>query len=183
MFSTSAQRPFTDAYLLAYSDEHVFYEFDMFLWLAQVCGKGTKLGASKVADTTRLNNVLIEAFAVHLRNVIDFLYLEKPRKNDVIAADFYVPGGWEVLRPAISTTLESARGRANKEISHLTTGRITGSPPAKAWDFTALAEELRPLMQLMARQAVAGRLSLRVLVPLHVASPIPSIDGQQSNTD
>lgn len=166
MPSTSPQRPFSDAYLLAYSDEHIFYEFDMFLWLAQVCGKGAKLGAPTAADATRLSNVLIEAFVVHLRNVIDFLYLEKPKKTDVIAADFYAPGGWEALRSAISATLESARVRANKEIAHLTTDRITGSPPAKAWDFTALAEELRPLMQLMAKHAVAGRLSPRVLAVL-----------------
>jgi hypothetical protein len=108
MPSTSPERPFSDAYLIAYSEEHVFYEFDMFLWVAQVCGRGAKLAAPTEADTTRLSNVLIEAFVVHLRNVIDFLYLDKPKKTDVVAADFFAPGGWEGLRPPISATLDSA---------------------------------------------------------------------------
>jgi len=162
MPSISPERPFSDAYLMSYSEEHVFYEFDMFLWLAQVCGRGTTLAAPSQADTARLSNVLIEAFVVHLRNVIDFLYLEKPKKTDVIAADFFAPGAWERLHPLISAALESARVRANKEIAHLTTDRFTSSPPAKAWDFTALAAELRPLTQRMATNAIAERLSPRV---------------------
>ena len=162
MPSTSPGRPYSDAYLLAYSDEHLFYECDMFLWLARVCGQGTKLGAPSAADATRMSNVLIEGFVVHLRNVIGFLYLDNPKKTDVVAADFCTTGTWVAARPAISATLESARIRANKEIAHLTTDRITGSPPAKAWGFAALAVEIRPILQLVVNHAVAGRLSPRV---------------------
>jgi hypothetical protein len=162
MPSSSPARPFSDAYLVAYSEEHVVYEFDMFLWLAQVCGSGAKLGAPSAADAARLSNVLIECFVVHLRNVIDFLYLDRPKATDVVAADFFDPGAWERLRPAISGTLETAQVRANKEMAHLTTDRITGSPPEKAWDFSSLATEIRPLMRLVARNALAARLSPRV---------------------
>jgi hypothetical protein len=162
MPSSSPARPFSDAYLVAYSEEHVVYEFGMFLWLAQVCGSGAKLGAPSAADGTRLSNVLIESFVVHLRNVIDFLYLDRPKATDVVAADFFDPGAWERLRPAISGTLETARVRANKEMAHLTTDRIAGSPPEKAWDFSSLATEIRLLMRLVARNALAARLSPRV---------------------
>jgi hypothetical protein len=124
MPSSSPPRPFGDQYLLAYSEEHVVYEFDMFLWLARVCGSGARLGAPTATDAARLSNVLIESFVVHLRNVIDFLYLDRPKPTDVVAADFFDPSVWEGLRPAISATLESARVRANKEIAHLTTERM-----------------------------------------------------------
>jgi hypothetical protein len=54
--STPIIRPFSDSYLLGYSDEHVFYEIDHFFWLAQLLGGGTiALGASSPADITRLN--------------------------------------------------------------------------------------------------------------------------------
>lgn len=162
MPSRSLARPFSDAYLVTYSEEHVVYEFDMFLWLAQVCGSGARLWAPSPADAARLHNVLIESIVVHLRNVIDFLYLDKPKATDVVAADFFAPGAWEGLRPAISVTLEAARVRANKEVAHLTTDRITGSPPEKAWDFTSLANEIRPLMRLVVQHALAARLSPKV---------------------
>lgn len=159
----SIVRPFSDAYLVAYSAEHVAYEFDMFLWLAEVCGSSSStLGALSPADTTRLSNVLIESFAVHLRNIIDFLYLDRPKPSDVVATDFFEPGRWQGLRPAISGTLETARVRANKEIAHLTTDRITGNPPNKAWDFASLATEIKPLMRLVTKNALATRLSSKV---------------------
>jgi hypothetical protein len=160
------ERPFSEAFLSTYSDEHLFYECDMFFWLAQVCGSGATLGAPTAADATRMSNVLIEGFAVHLRNVIDFLYLDRPQKTDIVAADFCTPGTWVTVRPSISQTLETARGRANKEIAHLSTQRIAGSAPGKAWAFKLLASELRPILHLVARHAVPGRLGSRLVAVL-----------------
>ena len=73
-----------------------------------------------------------------------------------------MPGGWEGIRPAISPRLEAARIRANKEVAHLTTNRITGSTPEKAWDVVNLVTEIRSLMRLFAKNAVATRLSPEV---------------------
>lgn len=162
MSSSSPARPFSDAYLMAYSDEHVVYEFDMFLWLAQVCGSGLKIGAPSAADATRLSNVRIESFVVHLRNVIEFLYPRSPRSTDVVAADFFDPDVWDGLRPTISGTLEVARHRADREIAHLTSCRITGGPPEKVWDFMSLADEIRSLMRLVAENALPACLSPKV---------------------
>jgi hypothetical protein len=159
MPSNSPTRPFNNAYLLAYSAEHVVYEFEMFLWLAQICGRGTKIGAPTPEDARRVSNVLIESFAIHVRNLIDFLYLSKPKPTDIVAADFFDPDVWETLRPPISQMLERARIRANKEIAHLTSDRIPGSPPEKAWNFSELANEIRPLLLQFAKNALTTRLS------------------------
>jgi len=155
-----ASRPFPDPYLLEYSAEHLKYEFDMFSWLGRVCGNATvQIGAPTAADATRLNNVLIESFAVHIRNVIDFLYIDTPQPTDVVAADFLPAGAWGKIRPPISVTLEAARKRANKEIAHLTTSRIAGGPPEKGWDFSGLTSEVRPLLQLFVANALGTRCS------------------------
>ena len=159
MGTPAPTRPYDDAYLQAYSDEHVSYEFDMFLWSARLCASGAQLQAPSPPDATRLNNVLVEGFVVHLRNVIDFLYLERPQATDVVAADFCATGAWQ---PTISETLEAARVRANKEIAHLTTARIAGAPPAKGWDFAGLAAELHPPMRLFVSKALPSRLSPKV---------------------
>ena len=159
--ASPVERPFTETYLLAYSDEHVFYEIDMFLWLAQVCGGGAKIGAGYHGDATRLSNVLIEAFVVHLRNLIDFLYIDAPQKTDVVAADFCAAGTWKAARPPLSSVLDKARKRAHKEIAHLTTNRLTGSPPAKEWEFVALATEIQSVLRVFAKTAMPSWLSER----------------------
>jgi len=102
-------RPYDDGYLHAYSDEHVAYEFDMFLWLAQLIASKMGLTAPSPADAKRLNNALVQAFVVNLRNVIDFLYLQKPQPTDVVAADFSPAGAWQ---PRLSHTVDVARTRA-----------------------------------------------------------------------
>ncbi len=155
------ERPYTDAHLLDYSSEHLRYEVDMFLWLAQVCGGGAKIGAGSYGDTTRLSNALIESFVVHLRNLVDFLYIDTPQKTDIVAADFCAAGMWRGVRPPLSASLEKARTRANKEIAHLTTDRLTGSPPAKAWEFVALAKEIKAILLIFATNALPSRLSER----------------------
>jgi hypothetical protein len=131
----------------------------MFLWAARLCASGAQLQAPSPPDAARLGNSLVESFVVHLRNVIDFLYLERPQPTDVVAADFCATGAWQ---SKISGTLEAARVRANKEIAHLTTARIAGTPPAKGWDFAGLAAELHPAMRLFVSKALPARLSSKV---------------------
>ena len=159
----SAARPYSEAYLLAYSAEHVAYEVDMFFGLAEILSSPTRSISASSADGVRIvNNSLVESFGIHLRNMIDFLYLDNPRPSDVVAADFCISGQWEDLRPAISQILDITRVRANKELAHLSTDRIAGTDPAKGWAFTALANEIRPIIQLFTRNARATALSPNV---------------------
>jgi hypothetical protein len=170
MPSNSPVRPFSDAYLLAYSEEHVLYEFDMFLWLAQVFGSKEKLRVPPAVFDAWLSNVLIESFVVHLRNVIDFLYPVKPKHTDIVAANFFDPGALKL--PEISETLKTARVRANKEIAHLTTDRITGNPPKKVWNIKSIVNEVWPLLNLFAEKALATRLSPRVSAVIAAGQPL-----------
>jgi hypothetical protein len=161
---SETRRPSSDACLLGYSAEHVVYEFDMFLWVARAFEGGTThIGAPTPADVSRLKNVLVESFALHLRNVIDFLYDEKHYPTDVIAEDFLEPGGWAGIRPPMTKTLEDARERANKEVAHLTTLRIGGNPAGKTWGVADLANEVRPLMRKFAESALPTRPSPKVV--------------------
>lgn len=46
-------------------------------------------------------NVVLESWAMHLRNLIEFLHSERPQDTDVIAADFFSdPAEWERIRTA-----------------------------------------------------------------------------------
>jgi len=157
---TTPARPFTDAYLLAYSSEHLAYEVDMFFGMVELRLRPSFPSLLSVsADPIRLNNALIESFVVHFRNIIDFLYVDRPRPTDVVASDFFDPAAWESRRPPLSGTLDTARRRANKELAHLTTDRIPGAPSEKIWDFDGLANELRPILRLFVTNGNGTRLS------------------------
>jgi hypothetical protein len=67
-----------------------------------------------------LNNALVEAFATHLRNILEFMFPTRARPTDVMAADFCSSGGWQ---RSMSATCDAARIRAHKEIDHGPTSR------------------------------------------------------------
>jgi hypothetical protein len=123
----------------------------MFFGMAELLVPITKIGTASVIEAKRLNYAMIEAFVVHLRNLIEFLYIERPQTTDVVASDFCA--AWQTLRPAISATLKNARARANKELAHLTTARQTGVPQSKQWEFSVLAGEIKSLLQLSVKHA------------------------------
>jgi hypothetical protein len=104
--------------------EHLWYELTM-LWGAAA--------AIAPAPSTIYRNCAVEAFALHARNLIDFFY-SAPQRDDVAAAHFFSnPEEWLQRRPLRPPLLEDAKGRANKEVSHLTYGRLLVTPETKPW--------------------------------------------------
>ncbi len=99
----------SDSDLLAYSGEHVAYEIWMFFSLARLLGDGQiKIMGHSDADAKLLNNALIEAFVLHLRNIIDFIYEDKRWETDIVAANYFPPGEWTRLRGDVNPVLEKA---------------------------------------------------------------------------
>lgn len=149
-------RPLSDPELLAYSREHLRYELWMFLRLGQYL---PEVPSYQNEQEKVFGNALIESFVVHLRNLIGFLYPDKVASLDVIAEDYFTDAEiWEQIRPQISRSLQEARDRAHREIAHLTTARISGTPPKKAWPIQALVAELKVLMKLFSDHASSQRL-------------------------
>lgn len=89
-----------------------------------------------------LHNAAVESFAIHSRNPIDFLHLEKPKPSDVIASDYFSDTRlWSDMRPALSDNLQKAKGKANKQIAHLTYDRLTIPEDEAMWQFVLIADE------------------------------------------
>ena len=157
--------------LTEYSGEHLFYEFTTFWRLA---------GIVPLMDGL-MQSALLESYLIHLRNLIDFLYRPRDRDDDVIAADFFDdPASWT---PTISATLERAQIRANKEMSHLTTKRKSGSQPQKEWDVGGLSKEIWQTTKDFAAKASYKKLhpKVRELFNLPEARLLVAI-GAGSNT-
>jgi hypothetical protein len=78
--------------------EHLLYELQMTFMLASRLdgGAGTVLNVNA-------RNAEVEAFAIHLRQLIEFLWIEQPQTEawrNAFAADYFESGRWRQLRPA-----------------------------------------------------------------------------------
>jgi hypothetical protein len=137
------RRILSDAELLDYSGYHLLYEVQMLF--------GTTALLMRTLESTDAETVhvfryaVLESFGLHLRNLIDFFYPnpnKPPHPTDVLADDFFPRRKRSTSFPAISPSLMKARERASKELAHLTTERITGTPPEKGWQYLELTAEM-----------------------------------------
>jgi hypothetical protein len=144
----------SDQELLDYSEEHVFYELEMF----QAAGQ-TLL--SRQMNRLVLN-AMIESFVIHLRNLIDFFYPDRVQPDDVVAAEFF-NGAKEWGRLSnITPKLAACRVRANKELMHLTRKRIAGTSPNKPWKVAELTCEIKHVAKKFTLSASTNKLHIRV---------------------
>ena len=152
----------SDDELLEYSGEHVFHEINLFFQTGSIMMLGSNEPES--AGRKLLTNLLVQSFAIHCRNLVNFFYPTKPPQHDDVVAAYFFPGKrFPPSFPAkASPTLEGARTRADKQVSHLTTRRIAGTPPEKRWPARELLSEFRDLLLEFVRQAAPDRLHAKI---------------------
>ncbi|MEZ5553820.1 MAG: hypothetical protein R3E82_23290 [Pseudomonadales bacterium] len=107
----------------------------------------TRAMASGMTAPDWIRNALLESFVVHLRGLIDFLFNDSPRGDDVVAHDFFTTADtWLSVRPDFSANLQAAKKRAGKEIAHLTYARLAVTPETKPWNFVSISDEVNAAM-------------------------------------
>jgi hypothetical protein len=90
-----------------------------------------------------VNNALLESFTVHARILLDFLFAIKPKKDEVIAEDFFRnPEEWRRTRPPKTETLKKVDRRVAKEVAHLTYARQKVTAQTKPWPFIEIAKDV-----------------------------------------
>jgi hypothetical protein len=152
--------------LREYSREHVAYEVQVFFGaiLAKRADIATA-GGPKVAHA--IDMALLEAIAVHARNLIEFCYPDAFRRgsrNTDVVAHHYLDSfdAWSKVRPPLTEALRLAKTRADTEVAHLTIERIPGGPPHKTWQFVNLGDDLRTVLRAFVEAADPARLHARV---------------------
>lgn len=106
-----------------------------------------------------VDNAVLESFAIHLRNLLDFFYPgREPHEDDVIAAQYFEAGQLPPNFPPKSRLLNEAEVRAHKHVSHLTTKRIAGNHPDKAWYVGPLMQEMANLIGMFVATASPQKL-------------------------
>lgn len=147
--------------LKKYADEHLAYEVSMFFRAIltrnlAIQGHPGTIGFVK--------NACVEAFVNHFRNLAVFLYPDAYRlSGDDVAAHHFLAhraayATWVKVRPSLSRTLKAAKQRADKEFAHLTSRRISGARPFKAWAVVSLGDEIRAILKVFVANADPARL-------------------------
>jgi|ERR1035437_648060 hypothetical protein len=143
----------TDQQLIDYSGEHLLHELNMFWQLAQA------IPNSEPSKPSFTLSVLLESFAIHLRNLIEFFYYP-PKQKYVRAHDFFdKPTDW---KQKMTTPVKKARQRANEEVNHLTHGRKNGTPPEKSWNTDELLKAIETVASEFAAKASNKKLHPKV---------------------
>jgi hypothetical protein len=146
--------------------DHLYYEVHMVFYLAALLARTRQ----PVPDQFVLN-AQIEAFTIHVRQLIDFLWGHRsnPKDSDAYAADFFASGEWSKLRPERPEILnEALRRKVGWGVAHLTYGRARSSHQDKLWDFIGLARGLAPAIVCF-----AGNVDPTKLEPVHLAGIKP----------
>lgn len=143
----------TDPQLIDYSGEHLMHELSM-LWET-----GHSLAKHKQGSTEY--TALIESFATHLRNLIEFFCFDS-HAGYVRAQEFFDnPSAWPA-KTKLTPALRNALARANKEVAHLTTERKSGNPPDKTWDISAALKQIEAVGKDFAAKASSKKLDDKV---------------------
>ena len=123
--------------------EHLCYEVEMTFHLADWLNEFAQPWSFPA------HNAVLEAWTIHLRQLIDFFWPKGERRvvegiPDAIAADFFEEGEWERLCPERPEVLsEAIRKKIGWGVVHLTYGRAWSKPEDKLWDFGRLLFQAR----------------------------------------
>jgi hypothetical protein len=137
--------------------EHLCYEVEMTFhladWLIQFAQPWS----------FPLHNAVLEAWTVHLRQLIEFFWPQGDRRvgdnPDALAADFFEESEWERLCPERPEVLgEAIRQKIGWGVVHLTYGRAWSKPDDKGWDFVGLSTALAPAVIALVDNVEPGKL-------------------------
>jgi hypothetical protein len=125
----------------------------MFLTLARSLSTG-------VFGQVPINNAAPESFTVHARVLLEFLFGDNPRPEDVVAADFLGgQGQWKELRGDMPPVLADLRTRVGTEVAHLTYARLSLTPEARGWHFVDILQAFEGVVGQFPKAVPAERLA------------------------
>jgi hypothetical protein len=134
----------SDSDLLHYADEHLQYEIDMLTWSAGILAFLAIYKAEGYLPWA-INNGLLNSFALHARNLINFLYSRSMGRDfatDIVLEDYVDTDVINNHLPPISPDLQQTLTKANKQAAHLSMERIQYEQAGKEWMFIELASQI-----------------------------------------
>jgi hypothetical protein len=112
---------------------------------------------------------LLEAFLIHARVLIDFLYRHSSRCDEDVFAHHFVqnPDQWISGHPKPPADLEEVKKQVGKRVAHLSYARAR--PGFSEWRFVEIAERVLSDLNEWTKQAPEGKLSGSLRNTIHRA--------------
>lgn len=105
-------------------------------------------------------NADIESFALHVRNLLWFLYPTKPKQGDVVAASYFDDrNDWFSIRPDRPKSLDRVNARVPVEIVHLSFGRLEARESDKRWPYDVMWRDLATVIGVFLDRVPDNRVS------------------------
>lgn len=122
-------------YSLKKASEHIFYEAWMFF---------ETMNYLMQARNQISTNILLDAYAIHCRNLFDFLYpdLKKIKRDDILVFDYISDKSLYYKNKTKKKLLRFVIRKANKQVAHLTYTRNRYGEKNKPWPFLDIAKEI-----------------------------------------
>jgi hypothetical protein len=165
------------AELTRFAQEHLAYEVktlhDLTQRLIEVLEHDEKAGKRDL-DYLDLatRNAQVESFAIHARNLLDFLYTPASVRADDVLAEHYV-ADWRP--PELTAALSAIRPRVGKEIAHLTYHRAKVQVEAKNWNYGRIWLDMATVLRKFAGEARPE------LMPTNVREPIRELTQRKNS--
>jgi hypothetical protein len=135
--------------------KHLLYEIEMFTGAIPILNAINDWEPSETR--TILRNALLESWALHLRNLLSFVYDNRAGKGDAIALDF-IGEEWKDKRGAKSSVLSVANAKASKEMAHMSYVRAALTEDEREWHpapiIAAISEALHRFVDAVADELV-----------------------------
>lgn len=154
----------------------------MLLWSARLLAF-YKPDAIKEAIGWTVHNALLNTFSIHARNLVQFLYPNKSKKErkptDVSIDDYLNEDTLSEIRPPLSTLLSEVNTKTNRQVAHITTDRIVYELQGKGWNFLQIAAEIIKVFSEITPFIPSGKMSKEIKNRFSkeiVESPIINID-------
>ena len=108
---------------------------------------------SKIKDGPE-KNAMLESFLIHVRNLIDFFYIDTPSiDDDVLAVDYFSsPKDWITKRGKFPQYLKDAKIKANKLLSHITLSRIKKYKGDKGWQVLKIKGKIDNILECFMKE-------------------------------
>jgi len=123
-------------YTLKKASEHIYYEIWMFFVILDML-------SNKRNKSTVENNILLDAFAIHTRNLFDFFYPKSSfKKDDILFSDYIKNITLYKKRVIRKRELIYIVRKADKQVAHLTYSRNRYTKHTKPWRFLEIGSIL-----------------------------------------
>lgn len=134
------------------AEEHILCEFNMIQDAANVVSRAH-------GTNGLLENIALESFLLHIRQVRDFFYGVRKNKwpDDTFASDY--ASNWESVQPDLPRVIKEHEERLDRQLAHLSYARLRYKGKEKEWPVdemaTAMAEVVRVFLRSLPQDRAA----------------------------